>query len=162
MSDNLRWVNFKRLHPDSVVPKYQTEDASGFDLHSVEDVSIAPGQTVAVGIGLSFEIPSGYELQIRPRSGLSYKTKLRVANSPGTIDADYRGEVKVILDHLNNGTMPALRGLENADIIKIKKGDRIAQAVLVPVYRAFLVEKEELSETQRGEGRFGSTDKKKS
>lgn len=158
MSDNLKWVNFKRLTLDAVVPKYQTEDAAGFDLHSTEWVELQPGQTKTVGTGLSFEIPSGYELQIRPRSGLSLKTKMRVANSPGTIDADYRGEVKVIVDNISNCSF----GAESSNLISICPGDRIAQAVLVPVYRAFLVEKEELSETQRGEGGFGSTDAKKS
>lgn len=162
MKDRLQWVNFKRLHADAVIPKYQTEGAAGFDFHAVEDVEIYPGETALVKTGLAFEIPAGFEIQVRPRSGNSLKTRIRIANSPGTIDSDYRGEVGIIVDNLTKGSMPVLRGLEKAGVVEIKKGDRIAQGVLVPVFTAFFVEKEEeLNETQRGSGGFGSTNKAK-
>lgn len=127
------------------VPKYETAGAAGFDLASTEMSIIAPGETVLIGTGLFMEIPEGYELQIRPRSGMSVKTKLRVANSPGTIDSDYRGEIKIILT--NHGT----------DYRTINVGDRIAQGVLAPVYQARFVKVELMSETERGDGGFGST-----
>lgn len=92
-------IRIKRVHPNAVIPKYATNGASGFDLVAVEDVIIAPGETKLVRTGLAFEIPPGYEMQIRPRSGVTLKTKLRVGNAPGTIDSDFRGEVAVIVDN---------------------------------------------------------------
>lgn len=148
-------LKFKKLDKEAIKPKYQTKGAAGFDLHALEDVDIHPGDTVLVKTGLSFEVPEGYELQVRPRSGLSLKTKLRVANSPGTIDSDYRGPCGVIL---YNAGSPEVEGIMPADeVIKIKKGDRIAQAVLAPVTQAKIVEVYELSETERGTGGLGST-----
>jgi dUTP pyrophosphatase len=93
-------VRIKRLHKDAVIPRYAKPGDSGFDLVAVEDVIIAPGETQLVPTGLAFEIPEGYELLVRPRSGVSLRTKLRVANPPGTIDAGFRGEVKVIIDNI--------------------------------------------------------------
>lgn len=164
-------VKIRRLHPDAVIPEYATELAAGFDLVAVEDVIIAPGETGLVPTGIAVEIPPGYEMQVRPRSGISRKTKLRVANSPGTVDADFRGEVKVIVDNIareEHGSTPRLRNLEgktefyNGEYFEkytyiIRKGDRIAQAVIAPVIRANFEVVDELSETERGDGGFGST-----
>lgn len=144
--NNIR-VRVKKLREDAVIPEYKTPGAAGFDLVAAEDVTINAGETVTVPTGLAFEIPEGYELQIRPRSGLSLKTPLRIANSPGTIDSDYRGEVKIIVT--NTGQCD--------DYYNIYKGDRIAQGVIVPVMRAEFKEVDELSETSRGYGGFGST-----
>jgi dUTP pyrophosphatase len=136
-----------KMDEGASIPFYATPGASGFDISSMEDYIIFPGETVLVKTGLYFDIPEGYELQIRPRSGVSFKTGLRVANSPGTIDADYRGEVKVIM--CNQGS----------NIEKISKGDRIAQGVFAEVPKATFILDEQLSETERGAGGFGSTGK---
>lgn len=140
-------VKIKLLHPDAIVPEYQTYGASGFDFQSVEDVGFHPWETKLVPTGLSFEIPLGLELQVRPRSGLSLKTSLRVSNSPGTVDADYRGQVCVIIQNCSD--TPHI----------IKKGDRIAQGVLCPTIMASFKVVDELSDTDRGDGGFGSTGK---
>lgn len=164
-------VKIRKLHPDAAPPVYATELAAGFDLVAVEDVIIAPGETALVPTGLAFEIPAGYEMQIRPRSGISLRTKLRVANSPGTIDADYRGEVKVIVDNIarnQHGTTPRLRNLEgkteycNGEHFEkftywIRKGDKLAQAIIAPIMRATFELADELAETARGAGGFGHT-----
>jgi dUTP pyrophosphatase len=151
-------VKIKKLHEDAVIPQYQTSGASGFDLHALEDVEILPNHTQLVRTGLSFEVPEGYELQIRPRSGLSLKTHLRVANAPGTVDSDYRGEVCIIMTN----TMEALDkdytpDQDDRDIPKIKKGDRVAQGVICPVVQAEFEVVEELQETERGSSGWGST-----
>lgn len=139
----------ENFREDIALPSYETEQAAGADIRAClspgESLSIAPGERVLVPTGLAFEIEKGYEVQVRPRSGLSLKTHLLVVNSPGTIDADYRGEVKVILG--NFGTEPEL----------IQHGDRIAQLVVAPVYQGVFSLGEQLSETQRGAGGFGST-----
>jgi len=174
-------VKIRRLHPDAVIPEYATELAAGFDLVAVEDVIIAPGETALVPTGIAVEIPPGYEMQVRPRSGISRKTKLRVANSPGTVDADYRGEVGVIVDNTATGSnfIDYVYGLVSGNFqtddatgvpveyeasyedmnvfYLIRKGDRIAQGVIVPVIRANFEVADELSETERGDGGFGST-----
>lgn len=144
-------VNIKKLHTDAIIPKYQTSGASGFDFHALEDVHLEPGETKLVKTGLSFEIPEGYELQVRPRSGLSLSTGLRVANSPGTCDSDFRGEVCVImnLSPVNGFNIP----------YTIKKNDRIAQGVICPVIKVEFEETEELKQTNRNIGSFGSTGK---
>ena len=140
-------IKIKKLSQDAVIPQYQTTGAAGFDFHAIEDMEIFPRQTVLVKTGLSMEIPEGYELQVRPRSGMSLKTKMRVANSPGTIDSDYRGEICIIMENMGMlGSLP----------YEIKKGDRVAQGVICPVYQATFIE-DELSDTERGEGGFGST-----
>jgi len=138
-------VRIKRLHPDAIVPTYATRNSAGMDLHSVEDVSISSQDGGLIATGWAMEIPPGYEGQIRPRSGLAVKHGVTVLNSPGTIDADYRGEVKVLL--INHGPRT----------VKIQKGDRIAQLVICPVQAAVLTEVDELSDTNRGSGGFGST-----
>lgn len=132
------------------LPSYETAGAAGADvragLGAGEKLVIKPGQRVLIPTGLSMEIPLGYEIQVRPRSGLSFKTGLMVLNSPGTIDSDYRGEVKVIMGNL--GTTDEV----------ISHGDRVAQLVLAPVIQAsYVVTSESLSETARGAGGFGST-----
>ncbi|GGN40146.1 MAG: dUTP diphosphatase [Novosphingobium sp.] len=127
------------------LPAYATEGAAGMDVVSAEDVSISPGARHAVATGLAVAIPHGFEIQVRPRSGLALKHGITVPNTPGTIDSDYRGELKVIL--INHGTAA----------FEIRRGDRVAQLVLAPVTRASWLPVEELDETVRGEGGFGST-----
>ena len=127
------------------LPVYATAGAAGMDVVSAEDVTIAPGVRHAVATGLAMAIPEGYEIQVRPRSGLALKHGITVPNTPGTIDSDYRGELKVIL--INHGS---------ADFA-IRRGDRVAQLVLAPVTRASWLEVETLDETARGTGGFGST-----
>jgi dUTP pyrophosphatase len=140
-------LKIKKLNPEAIIPSYQTKEAAGFDLHSIEDVILNPNERKLIATGLAFEIEYGYEVQIRPRSGLAFKHGITVLNSPGTIDSDYRGEIKVLLINHSN------------EKFEIKKGDRIAQAVVAPVIQAEIVEVEELSETKRGKGGFGSTGK---
>ena len=132
------------------LPEYKTEGSSGFDLRSVEEAIIAPGCTQLIHTNLYFEIPEGYEIQVRSRSGLALNNSIIVLNSPGTIDSDYRGEIGAILHNLS------------WDLFRIEVGDRIAQAVLCPVVRAEFEEVstlEDLEESTRGEGGFGSTGK---
>lgn len=138
-------LKVKKLHQNAVIPSYATPGASAFDLYAIRDTYLYPGMTTLIDLGLAFEIPEGFEIQIRPRSGLSSKTKVRV--SFGTVDSDYRGEVKVIVDNIGQS------GYE------VKVGDRIAQAVLAPVTKASIEEVTELEQTQRGDGGFGSTGK---
>lgn len=138
-------LRIKKISENAVIPRYQTDGAVGFDLHSSENVIIDRDCTVVVGTGLRVKVPEGYEMQIRPRSGLSVDTKLRVANAPGTIDNDYRGEVGVILYNTGNRAE------------QIEKGDRIAQAVITPVVKVEMEEVDELEETERAEAGFGST-----
>ena len=140
-------IFIKKLSPLAEIPNYQTEEASGFDLHSIEDIILKPNERKLIGTGLAFEIPKGYEIQIRPRSGLAYKHGISVLNSPGTIDSDYRGEIKVLL-------------INHSDTdFEIKIGERIAQGVIQEVIQAKFEEVEELNETARGVGGFGSTGK---
>ena len=127
------------------LPAYATAGAAGMDVVSAEDVTIAPGARHAVATGLAMAIPDGFEIQVRPRSGLALKHGITVPNTPGTIDSDYRGELKVIL--INHGV---------ADFA-IRRGDRVAQLVLAPVTRASWLEVATLDETARGTGGFGST-----
>lgn len=132
---------------DNPLPKYETLGSAGMDVSSSEDLILHPGFVVSVPTGLYFEIPKGYEIQVRSRSGIAYKNGVFVINSPGTIDSDYRGEIRVLLTTVCNGPF------------EIKKGDRIAQIVLQPVTRIEFEEVEELSDTERGSGGFGSTGK---
>ncbi|MFN3864587.1 MAG: dUTP diphosphatase [Erythrobacter sp.] len=127
------------------LPAYATAGAAGMDVVSAEDVIIAPGARHAVATGLALAIPAGYEIQVRPRSGLALKHGITVPNTPGTIDSDYRGELKVIL--INHASEP----------FAIARGDRVAQLVLAPVVQAVWNEVAELDATTRGEGGFGST-----
>jgi len=140
-------ILFKRLPHghDLPLPAYATEGAAGMDVVSAEDLDLGAGQRHAVATGLALAIPHGYEIQVRPRSGLALKHGISVPNAPGTIDSDYRGELKVIL--INHGT----------ESFSIRRGDRVAQLVLAPVTRGTWLEVDSLEETQRGEGGFGST-----
>lgn len=140
-------VQVKRLpHGNGLdLPRYATEGAAGMDVVSAETVTLQPGARHAVATGLAVAIPQGFEIQVRPRSGLALKHGITVPNTPGTIDSDYRGELKVIM--INHG----------ADPFPIERGDRIAQLVLAPVTQAGWNEVQELDETERGSGGFGST-----
>ncbi len=132
------------------LPAYETADSAGLDLraHLDEPVTLAPGARALVPSGLRLEIPRGYEAQVRPRSGLALKRGLTVVNAPGTIDADYRGDVGVILINLSNEDQ------------RIEHGDRVAQLVFAPVTRAHWEETDELGGSDRGAGGFGSTGKR--
>ena len=141
-------VKIKRVK-DVEMPKYAKPGDSGFDLVAAEDTIIWPGETKVVQTGLSFEIPPGYELQVRPRSGMTRNTKLRVVL--GTVDSGYRGEVGVLVD---NTERPISLNMQ-AHVIE--KGTRIAQGVIAPVVTAYFVEVDELSDSERGIGGFGST-----
>ncbi|URO01770.1 deoxyuridine 5'-triphosphate nucleotidohydrolase [Bacillus phage 268TH002] len=172
-------VNIKRLTPDAQVPAYAHATDAGFDLVAASDVIIEPGETVLVPTGLAFEIPEGFEMQIRPRSGITLKTKLRV--QLGTVDAGYRGEVGVIVDNI---ALPSLYinetfmtigiqfeqhplridGKRDPSITEeqehtyiIRKGDRIAQALIKPVEQAVFTEVDALGDSDRGAGGFGSS-----
>lgn len=127
------------------LPAYATDGAAGLDIVSAEDVTIRPGARHAVATGFAMAIPAGHEVQVRPRSGLALKHGITCLNTPGTIDSDYRGEVKVILANLGE------------EAFAIRRGDRIAQLVPAPVLRARLAEVAALDDTQRGAGGFGST-----
>lgn len=133
------------LDKGAVLPKYQTEGSAGMDLHSTEEVELAPGERKLVGTGLRMAIPPGYEGQVRPRSGLALRKGVTMVNTPGTIDSDYRGEIMCILINLSQ------------EGVKLDKGERIAQLVIVPVSQADLLVVDALDDTQRGEGGFGST-----
>ncbi|GAO38171.1 deoxyuridine 5'-triphosphate nucleotidohydrolase [Sphingomonas changbaiensis NBRC 104936] len=140
-------ISLKRLpHGENLpLPAYATEHAAGMDVVAAEELTLPPGARHAVATGFAIAIPEGYEVQVRPRSGLALKHGITCLNTPGTIDADYRGEVKVILANLG------------AEPFAIRRGDRIAQLVPAPVQRARFAEVEELDGTARGAGGFGST-----
>lgn len=138
-------MRFKKLTENAQLPSYATPEAAGMDVRSNTEMVIGTGLYAMVSTGLSVEIPQGYELQVRPRSGLAAKFGVTVLNAPGTIDSDYRGEIKVIL--VNHGKQP----------FEIKIGDRIAQLVLARAAQGKIEEVVELTATQRGEGGFGST-----
>lgn len=140
-------VQLKRLpHGEGLdLPAYATAGAAGMDVVAAEDASVAPGERHAVATGFALAIPAGFEIQVRPRSGLALKHGVTVPNTPGTIDSDYRGELKVIL--INHGR----------ESFAVRRGDRIAQLVLAPVVQARWNEVDELDETARGAGGFGST-----
>ena len=140
-------ILIKRLSKEVPLPKYETSGSSGMDLAANINayMEINPGKTAIIPTGLALSIPKGFEVQIRPRSGLAANQKISVLNTPGTIDADYRGEIKVILINLGQ------------ESFKVEKGLRIAQMVVCPVVQAQLEEVDDLNETERGEGGFGST-----
>ena len=140
-------ILIKRLSDKVVLPKYETEGSSGLHLaaHINENIEIKPGSTAIIPTGIAVSIPKNFEIQIRPRSGLAAKNQISVLNTPGTIDADYRGELKVILINLS------------AKSFLVENGARIAQMVLCPVVKANLKEVKTLEDTKRGSGGFGST-----
>lgn len=140
-------IRIKRLRDNAVLPRYMTDGAAGMDLCAAveEPLRLMPGERKLVPTGIALAIPPGYEGQVRPRSGLALRQGIGMVNAPGTIDADYRGEIGVILINLGS------------EAATIAPGDRIAQLVIAPVQRACLVPVEELDETDRGEGGFGHT-----
>lgn len=140
-------ILIKKLHSDVNLPAYETSGSSGMDLQAYisEEIILKPGERKLIPTGLSIAIPENLEIQIRPRSGLAYKKGISVVNTPGTIDSDYRGEIKVLLINLGK-----------EDFI-IKKNERIAQMVVCPITKVVLSETNDLPDTVRGEGGFGST-----
>ena len=142
-------VEFKKLPhaKDLPLPAYESSHAAGMDIRAAveEPMELEPGQRSLIPTGLQMALPKGYEAQIRPRSGLAYRNGITMLNTPGTIDSDYRGEVKVLA--VNLGDEPFV----------IRRGDRVAQMVIAPVTQATIQEVEELTETERAEGGFGST-----
>ncbi|MBD1371832.1 dUTP diphosphatase [Hazenella sp. IB182357] len=162
-------VQIKKIDEEAVIPQYATRGSAGFDLVAHADRIILPGETKLISTGLAFAIPAGYEMQIRPRSGISLKTKLRLPNSPGTIDSDYRGELYVMME---NGNVPTGNSGSPLDVSHqpiegterypegtyiIRRGDRIAQGVIAQVEQAQFVAVKQLDETIRGTGGFGHT-----
>lgn len=140
-------LEFIKLDDRAVLPSYKHEGDSGFDLHILEDITLRPGETKIAKTGLAANIPDDCEIQLRPRSSLAAKTTVILPNSPGTIDACYRGEWGIILHNIGDRSW------------SFSAGDRVAQAVLAPVLRAEIVEVETLTETTRGAGAYGSTGK---
>lgn len=140
-------IKLERLpHGDGLpLPAYASDGAAGLDVTAAEDLVLDPGQRHAVATGFAVEIPSGYEVQVRPRSGLAFTNGITCLNTPGTIDSDYRGEIKIIL--INLGHEP----------FAVRRGERIAQLIPSPVLRADIVEVGELAGSKRGSGGFGST-----
>ena len=156
-------------------PKYATPEASCFDLYAAEEAVIRPSEMVSISTGIMFEPPKGYGIMLYPRSGISAKTSLRFANSVGVIDNDFRGEVKVLLENampkpMVNNLVPSYKLVDGTVVdmdynygylpegtIVVKKGDRIAQAMPIKIEQAKLVQSKDLSDTERGEGGFGST-----
>ncbi|BDQ04205.1 dUTP diphosphatase [Ignavibacterium sp.] len=152
MSETIE-IKIKRLSDefsDVQLPAYATEGSAGMDIRAAvkSELIIEPGKVALVPTNISVEIPNGYEIQVRPRSGLAANHSIGILNSPGTIDSDYRGEVKIIL--MNFGNEPFV----------IHRGDRIAQLVVSKVYQAKIIETENLNSSKRGEGGFGHTGKK--
>ena len=140
-------IKIKKISPDAQIPKYSHEGDAGMDLVSVENVVIKPNHRIAVRTGLQVELPNGYEMQVRPRSGLALTKGITVLNAPGTIDSEYRGEIRVILINLSSSDY------------SVEKGDKIAQAVINKFEKVKIEESKELSVTKRGEKGFGSTGK---
>ena len=140
-------IQIKKLSNEVLTPKYETSGSSGMDIAAYieQSVIINPGERALISTGLSLCVPQGYEVQIRPRSGKEEKKGITVLNTPGTIDSDYRGEVKVILINLSK------------DVFSIRNGERIAQMVVCPIKQIVVEEVKELPETSRGSGGFGST-----
>ena len=141
----MQTIKILKLHPDAVIPEYKTLGSAGADLVSVQDIDIQPRKVGIVDLGFSVSFPPGYEIQIRPRSGLAAAFAVTVVNTPGTIDSDYRGPMKVLL--INHGD----------EVFEVRKGDRVAQMVLNEIHQARFQELEELDTTERGQGGFGST-----
>ena len=138
-------LRVRRVRPDAVLPRFAHPDDSGMDVCSCEERILAPGERARIPLGIAFAPPPGTEIQLRPRSGLAIKHGISMVNTPATIDEGYRGEVCAIL--INHGSEP----------FRVEKGMRVAQAVLCPILRPRVVETDELPETERGAGGFGST-----
>lgn len=140
-------VKILKMYDDVIIPKYAHDTDAGADIYSYEDITIDAGETKLVHTGLKFEIPSGYEVQVRPRSGNSLKTKIRIANAPATIDSSYRGEIGIIIDNIGK------------ESFHIEKGFKLAQMLIAPTPMMEFTVVDELSTTDRGEGGYGSTDR---
>jgi dUTP pyrophosphatase len=138
-------INFVKEHENAVLPTYATTGAAGADVYSVKDYKVPPGEHTLIDTGLKCSIPVGYEIQVRPRSGLALKNRVTVLNSPGTVDSDYTGKLGVIL--MNH----------SETVFSVNAGDRIAQIVVAPVTQAHFQWAEEVRETDRGDSGFGST-----
>lgn len=142
-------LKIKKLNQDAIIPNYVHSTDSGMDLYSVEDKIILPSETILIKTGISIELPKKTEAQIRPKSGIALKHSVTVLNTPGTIDEGYTGEIQIIM--INHGKMA----------YKINKGEKIAQMVIMPVIRVAVQEVNDLKDTSRGVGGFGSTGLKK-
>ena len=138
-------IQIRRINELATIPSYAHEGDAGMDLYSIDEVEIAPGETSLIHTGITIQLPQGTEAQIRPRSGLALKHSVTVLNTPGTIDEGYRGEIGVILINHSKNTF------------KVVKGMKIAQMVIKPVLRVEIEEVNELTQTSRGQGGFGST-----
>ncbi len=133
------------LEPGAVAPEYATDGAAGLDIRCSEDVELAPMERKLVRTGVRLEVPRGFEVQVRPRSGLAVKHGLALVNSPGTVDSDYRGEIGIVMINLGS------------DVVQLSRGERVAQLVVAPVERVDVHVTDSLSDTERGVGGFGST-----
>ncbi len=138
-------IKIKKVHPEAIIPHYVHEGDAGMDVYSIEECTLNSQEIKLVKTGLAFEIPKGYEIQVRPKSGLALKHGITLTNSPGTLDSGYRGELGVILQN------------EGKNTYEVKKGEKIAQIVLAKYEEAEIEEVNEISETSRGDGGFGST-----
>lgn len=164
-------IPFVKCHPDAKMPEYAHPDDSGMDVYAVNDYVIHPGETKLIPTGIKVAVPNGYEIQIRPKSGRALKTKMRIANSIGTVDAGFRGELQVIIENIeppikditydfdDNGH-PIITSILRGSDMTIGKGEKFAQLVLMEVPKAVLFQVENLDDTERGNGGFGSTNLK--
>lgn len=161
-------IPFVKCHPDAWMPEYAHSDDSGMDVFALDNYTIYPGETKLIPTGIKMAVPNGYEIQVRPKSGRALKSKMRIANAPGTVDASYRGELCVIIDNIeppikditydfdDNGHPIITSILRGSDMI-IGKGEKFAQLVLMEVPKAVLFQVENLDDTERAEGGFGSS-----
>lgn len=164
-------IPFVKCHPNAKMPEYAHPDDSGMDVYAVDDYVIHPGETKLIPTGIKVAVPNGYEIQIRPKSGRALKTKMRIANSIGTVDAGFRGELQVIIENIeppikditydfdDNGR-PIITSILRGSDMAIGKGEKFAQLVLMEVPKAVLFQVENLDDTERGNGGFGSTNLK--
>ena len=164
-------IPFVKCHPDAKMPEYAHPDDSGMDVYAVADSVFHPGETKLIPTGIKVAVPNGYEIQIRPKSGRALKTKMRIANSIGTVDAGFRGELQVIIENIeppikditydfdDNGR-PIITSILRGSDMTIGKGEKFAQLVLMEVPKAVLFQVENLDDTERGNGGFGSTNLK--
>ena len=164
-------IPFVKCHPAAKMPEYAHPDDSGMDVYAVDDYVIHPGETKLIPTGIKVAVPNGYEIQIRPKSGRALKTKMRIANSIGTVDAGFRGELQVIIENIeppikditydfdDNGR-PIITSILRGSDMTIGKGEKFAQLVLMEVPKAVLFQVENLDDTERGNGGFGSTNLK--
>lgn len=164
-------IPFVKCHPNAKMPEYAHPDDSGMDVYAVDDYVIHPGETKLIPTGIKVAVPNGYEIQIRPKSGRALKTKMRIANSIGTVDAGFRGELQVIIENIeppikditydfdDNGR-PIITSILRGSDMTIGKGEKFAQLVLMEVPKAVLFQAENLDDTERGNGGFGSTNLK--